>query len=568
MRAVSSIALTLSLAVTLAMVVGPQVRAEAEGATFVARYAESADGTRQLVSPVSSVSAGPAAAQESAVQESSFPQFIVEDEPVGKARIVELRAGSRAALDALLDERQVKPLAITEEAADEVMTLVDSGPAANRIDLVFMGDGYTAAERAKFFADIQRMVREMFEGPTFKSYLPVFNVHAVFRASNESGIGKNDLPKDTAYQLYREGETLRAIYPGDTDAARASCAAAPGCDYPVIIANDPNYGGLGGEFAISTSSVTSGTVVLRHELGHNFGRVGEEYDGGGYFGANTSASVSALKWRHWATLANTQAEPAVARFLAWPWHNLANGAFEAPFHSDGAYTRAQIRFSASGIRTDDTLDVTLDAAPVPFHAPGNDDRGFHTIQYASGFAPGDHTLRFAERIADGDNWVSNLNVHEYGDGYHFDPAHVGAYPVFNRDSTVAGYRSNHETCLMRNMTSTSFCSVCQENNWLEFFGKVRLIDDLQASRGPQDVSVTLTTLKLGQLRSASDPGAVEITWKRNGVEVPALANRLAWSLPTRDATGLWTVDVRFVSPEIRKDTRNVTRDTKTIDISG
>jgi len=72
---------------------------------------------------------------------------------------------------------------------------------------------------------------------------------------------------------------LRAIYVGDASAARSACRATGpnACNFPTIIGNDPYYGGLGGEFAVSTSSPTSGTVVLRHEFGHNFGNVGEEY---------------------------------------------------------------------------------------------------------------------------------------------------------------------------------------------------------------------------------------------------------------------------------------------------
>lgn len=56
-----------------------------------------------------------------------------------------------------------------------------------------------------------------------------------------------------------------------------------GCDYPSIIGNDDYYGGLEGEFVISTKSNRTGTVVLRHEMGHNFVYVGEEYDNGNTF---------------------------------------------------------------------------------------------------------------------------------------------------------------------------------------------------------------------------------------------------------------------------------------------
>jgi hypothetical protein len=62
------------------------------------------------------------------------------------------------------------------------------------IFLVFVGDGYTASQRDLFLEDMKRLYQEMFEGVTFRSF-PLFNVWAVFRASVESGIGKNDKPK-------------------------------------------------------------------------------------------------------------------------------------------------------------------------------------------------------------------------------------------------------------------------------------------------------------------------------------------------------------------------------------
>jgi len=525
----------------------------AYSAVWMARYEDHGIGKRQLIAEPALLSSS--GAQES-IGERSFPQYVVEHDAPSTERIVEVRAPSRSSLDALLAARGVAPAAPRLESdveADEVVTLVNSGPATNRIDLVFMGDGYTAAERGKFFADIQRMVNDMFGGDTFKSYLPVFNVHAVFRASEESGIGKNDTPRNTAYKLYREGDTLRAIFPGDSRAARASCAAAPGCDYPVIIANDPNYGGLGGEFAISTSSFTSGTVVLRHELGHNFGRVGEEYDGGGYFGANWIASLSGITWKHWATDAQVRAEPTVARFLGWPWHNLSMGPFRAPFQSDGRFAKAKLRFSASGIGNEDSITVTMDGEEIPITPPGTNDRTFFDIDFGKGFSAGAHELRFVENVADGNNWVSNLTIHEFGADYNDDPDFIGAFPVFGRTGNVAGYRSNDERCLMRNMQSTRFCSVCQENNWLEFFGKIKLIDTLGSTRNGDSVTATLGAVKLA---------GIKVTWKRNGVVVDSLTDQMTWTLPVADATGRWEVEARFVTREVRKDTRNLLRDVR------
>ena len=52
---------------------------------------------------------------------------------------------------------------------DAVRLIEGSGPSSNRIDVVLMGDGYTAAEQGECFEDMRRLTREMFEDETFKA---------------------------------------------------------------------------------------------------------------------------------------------------------------------------------------------------------------------------------------------------------------------------------------------------------------------------------------------------------------------------------------------------------------
>lgn len=59
-----------------------------------------------------------------------------------------------------------------------------------------MGDGYTLEEQDLFFADIARLVTEMWSADTFAPVLPLFNVWAVFTPSAESGIGVGFNVKD------------------------------------------------------------------------------------------------------------------------------------------------------------------------------------------------------------------------------------------------------------------------------------------------------------------------------------------------------------------------------------
>ncbi len=486
-----------------------------------------------------------------------YPQLVVEHQPVQAGRIIELLGTNTRKINEWIADHHVKPLVrdFDDAAADEVRTIVDSGPAANRIDLVFMGDGYTAAEKEKFFADIQRLVNDMFVGKTFTSYLPVFNVHAVFRPSNSSGIGKGS-PIDTAYGLYREGETLRAIFPSKQSAIRESCRRAPGCDYPVVIANDPYYGGLGGEFAISTSSPTSGTVVLRHELGHNFGRVGEEYDGGGYFGANYSTTATSPRWRDWSTdRSNMRAEPMVARYIGWPWHKLDKGPFSINMQSDGLFARTWIRLSASGIETDDTLSIKLNDQPVSFVSPNRTDRSFINIELP-GLIRGAQKLAFSENISDHNNWISSLTVHEYAHDFHDEPGFVGAFPNFDQYLDVAGYRPTNESCLMRDMTHEFFCPICQENNWSQFFDRIDIIDSSKASRAGSRVSAQVQTLGLGQFRSGGTGAAgekIDIRWFTRGQELTQFKDQQSIAFDAANDVTSLEVEVTFRTPEIRTE---------------
>jgi len=300
------------------------------------------------------------------------------------------------------------------QANTETRCLICSGDSANRIDVVFMGDGYTSGERARFFEDMQRLTDEMFAGETFRSYLPVFNIWAIHVPSAESGIGYNGRSKNTPFGLYKQGTQHRGVFPSSSgrSLARSTCELADGCDYPSIIGNDEYYGGLGGEFVIGTRSPTTGTVVLRHEMGHNFVDVGEEYDGGGvYSGVNSDSSLSNIKWKHWLTEPNKtlREERMKIPLQEYPWVDLAGGARSFSFSSDGSYGRWKMSFTVSGCPEEGSIRVFLDGQalawtptkPVGAERPDGStlDRQFYnfdgptlssgskTVRIESGFSP-------------------------------------------------------------------------------------------------------------------------------------------------------------------------------------
>ena len=528
-----------------------------------------------------------------AVSLTSFPQIIAEHGEFASGQLVEAMSADLQSLEDHLTTvglgsqlqsfqqrsgtASKQDLLEAEQVNSDTLTLVANGPSSNRIDLVFMGDGYTTADRARFFGDVQRLVDDMFRGQTFASYLPLFNVHAVFKPSRHRGIGKGR-PQDTTYGLYRDGNTLRAIMPGNPRAIRNSCRQAPDCDFPVVIANDDLYGGLGGEFAIATRSPTSGTTVLRHELGHNFGRVGEEYDGGVTYGANHASSLSSIKWKHWATQLPIEAEPIKAVYLDWPWHNLKNGPYSARFRLLPGNDGAKLRFSVSGMASTESLQLLLDEEdelPLPNTSPFSEDRSFYDIDFDASFA-GLHTLKFTELERDGNNWVSSVHMHQYGPGFHFSNEFVGAYPVFDQRRRPIGFRPTNEACLMRDMNSEDFCPVCQENNWLQFLKRMSLVDTVTVEQQKSGyVSVNLATPQLGQRRSfpdhTIDPADSEsehlsIRWFRDGLAQQDLDDSFSWQLPAEEAQGRWRVTVRLHSAEIKYDGAGHTKDEYTFEI--
>lgn len=369
-------------------------------------------------------------------------------------------------------------------AGAEVRSIVNQGPSSNRIDLTIVGDGYTEEEKDKFFDDVERMVSDMFQGQTFASYLPLFNIHAVFVPSKESGIS-DVVQKNTALGLYRSPKgSKRAIMPGKTFDIDRAIDLAPDTDYPLLIANDDYYGGLGGKYAISTRSVESGTVVLRHELGHNFGEVGEEYDGGQvYRGANHSAT-SNVHWKKW--IKNGNLEVYDSQFLSgnYLWSNLKDGSFKANFNFPSDQYLFDIDISSVGWATPNDVEVVLNGTAKDLDGVWTKDRSFFKFAAAETLSKGSHSVEIREKIKDGDNVIAFANIYAHPANINKGVHHIGAYNTFYGPGRPAGYRPTYDSCLMRDMRTADFCAVDKENMWRKFFGTVKLIDrfDVRADK--------------------------------------------------------------------------------------
>src|SRR5262249_22540305 len=73
-------------------------------------------------------------------------------------------------------------------ARGEVFALADNGPPATKVDLLVLGDGYTAAERDRFQHAVARLVGVLFDTEPYRTRKGDFNVRALFVPAAESGI--------------------------------------------------------------------------------------------------------------------------------------------------------------------------------------------------------------------------------------------------------------------------------------------------------------------------------------------------------------------------------------------
>jgi len=166
-------------------------------------------------------------------------------------------------------------------AGFELRDLQVYGPAEKKVDLLLIAEGYTEDELDKFFADAERMMEELFSEEPFRSHRKDFNVRALGSVSRESGTdipGKGIWKETILDSRYYTFGSERYLTTERYDLLSDLAAEAP-CDHPVILVNSAKYGG-GGIYnffsMVAVDDQQSGNVV-RHEFGHGFAGLGDEY---------------------------------------------------------------------------------------------------------------------------------------------------------------------------------------------------------------------------------------------------------------------------------------------------
>ena len=194
-------------------------------------------------------------------------------------------------------------------------TLVDNGPSDNRIDLVFVGDGYTASELGDYASHVANIIAGFFDEEPFASYASYFNVHRVDVVSRESGVDEpdNGIYRDTALDMEYGCYSNPYLLCIDTDKAWAAASSAADADLVIALANSDRHGGAGyPDLATAGGGNYWAAGLTLHEFGHSQADLADEYyyDGTTYTGSEpsqknvsvyTAAEQAALqtKWHRW-----------------------------------------------------------------------------------------------------------------------------------------------------------------------------------------------------------------------------------------------------------------------------
>ena len=197
--------------------------------------------------------------------------------------------------------------------AEPLRAVRQNGNPANRVDMVILGDGYTAAELQQYGADVEALTTALFSEEPFRTYQRYFNVHRVDVVSSQSGSDHpaSGVSRETALQSTYDCAGITRLICVDLGAVNdvlVRSVSSDSRDIIVVLVNDPEYGGSGGAVVVGSVHPAVAEIML-HELGHTLGLLADEYDTDSYmcntYGEPSAANVtvetdrSQIKWSRW-----------------------------------------------------------------------------------------------------------------------------------------------------------------------------------------------------------------------------------------------------------------------------
>lgn len=210
-------------------------------------------------------------------------------------------------------------LVVTHASLSVSAAVVDSfrikGPVGNRVNIVFLGDGYQATEMDLYRQHTKTMLQHMFdEGEEpFARYTNFFNAHRIEVLSSQSGADDPSemIYRDTALDATYDCASISRLICIDQFRAQKimDAALAPlqiRDDMRIASVNDTQYGGSGGSVAVYAGGNRASAEIALHELGHSFSGLADEYGGNAskYTGPepveiNVTTNPAGSEWSRW-----------------------------------------------------------------------------------------------------------------------------------------------------------------------------------------------------------------------------------------------------------------------------
>lgn len=159
--------------------------------------------------------------------------------------------------------------------------LLYNGNSSNKVDIVFIAEGYTATEMDKFREDSHLFTKYLFDIEPYKSRKSDFNIWAVEAISKDSGTDSphNNIWKNTALSSSFYTFKIDRYLTAPDQSIVASAAWDIPYDALYVIVNTDKYGGGGiyNFYGLSMASHQTTAEVFVHEFGHSFAGLADEY---------------------------------------------------------------------------------------------------------------------------------------------------------------------------------------------------------------------------------------------------------------------------------------------------